>query len=99
MALPLLQLGRADSDEMSTNGGKHMDGDKTRRDELEVSADKEKTPPPDRDQASYSPARAQEKADRAEFPDTPGAQVPPDGDETLIARDNLKGGRPRSGSS
>ncbi len=76
-----------------------MDNDKTRRDSPAVTDEKEKAPPADRDQSAYSPARAQEKADRAEFPETPGAQDTPKSDEPLIARDNMKSTPPRSGSS
>ena len=76
-----------------------MDSDKKRRDSPAITDDKDKTPPRDRDQAPYSPAVAQDKADKAEFSQTRGAQKKPDADETLIARDNMKGTPPRSGSS
>jgi len=76
-----------------------MDNDKTRRDSPAITDEKEKAPPRDRDQAAYSPERAQEVADRAEFSKTPGAQKKPDSDEALTARDNMKGTPPRSGSS
>lgn len=75
------------------------DSDKTRRDSLAVTDEKTKPPPRDRDQSAYSPARAQDKADDAEFSETPGTRDTPEKDEPLIARDNLKGAPPRPGSA
>ena len=75
-----------------------MDSDKAPRDRL-GGTDKDEKPPRDRDQAPYSPARAQDKADHAEFSDTTGAQDKPDSDEPLVTRDNMKGVPPRRGST
>lgn len=76
-----------------------MAEDKTKRDTLAVTEDEKKKPPRDRDQSVNSPERAQDKADRAEFSGTRGAQDKPAPGEPLIARDNLKGTPPRAGSS
>ena len=76
-----------------------MDDKKSRRGSPALTDDKENTPPPDRDQAAYSAVRAQEKADQAEFSGTTGAQDEPEPEEPLVARDNMKGAPPRSGSS
>jgi hypothetical protein len=77
-----------------------MHSDKTQRDSTAANrGNDDKTPPADRDQAPYSAPVAQDKADEAEFSRTTGAQKKPEADETLIARDNMKGGPARSGSS
>ena len=76
-----------------------MGDEKTRRDSIAVDDEKETVPPVDRDQSAYSPARAGEVADDAEFSETPGADDAAKTDEPLIARDNMKGTQPRRGSS
>lgn len=76
-----------------------MDSDKKPHDSPALTKDQDKSPPRDRDQAPYSAPVAQDKADKAEFSQTSGAQKKPDAEETLIARDNMKGTPPRSGSS
>ena len=66
----------------------------------ELPADGEVAPPTrDRDQSAYSTEVAAEKADRAEFPQTPGTRSNTDPAESLITRDNMKGPVPREGSS
>ena len=76
-----------------------MDSDKKGSDSTAANRGKDKTPPADRDQAPYSAPVAHDKADQAEVSRTSGAQKKPEPDETLIARDNMKGGPARSGSS
>ena len=74
--------------------------DKTRRDTLAITEkDKEKPSSRDRDQSVNSPERAHDKADRAEYSETTGAQEKSDPGEPLISRDNLKDTPPPSGSS
>ena len=65
----------------------------THRDSLKVTDDAkdDATPPPrDRDQSAYSPQRAHDVADRAEYSDIPGAQDTDDPGEALPERDRLQ---------
>ena len=59
----------------------------------------DKAVPKDRDQSAYSPERAHDKADQAEY--SQGAEVQSEGesDESLVSRDNMKAPPPRKGSS
>ena len=71
---------------MASDKGKH-------RDSLKVTDDgkDDAIPPPrDRDQSAYSPERAHDVADRAEYSDTPGAQDTDEPGEAVTERDRLE---------
>ena len=54
--------------------------------------------PKDRDQSAYSPERAHDKADKAEYSQAPEVQNEAESDESLASRDNMKAPAPRKGS-
>ena len=58
----------------------------------------DKDVPKDRDQSAYSPERAHDKADKAEYSQTPEVQNEAESEESLASRDNMKAPAPRKGS-
>jgi hypothetical protein len=54
--------------------------------------------PKDRDQSAYSPERAHDKADQAEYSQGTEVQSEAVKDESLVSKDNMKAPAPRKGS-